>query len=412
MNDRQHDGIDLTAQLLGISEELQAAHEELRVADEELRAQQEQISELLHRYRESTLLSERLFSSLPVAVLLTDRSGLVREVNGAAAALLRRRHVELLHKPLPVLVAVEDRTTVRATLASLDGHARHLDIRVTSRSGAVPVIAVVSPEPGEAECLRWLLLPTEGVPGAGSRSAGISALAALSALCRLPSGGDLPTALTRASALAHAALPEADAVSIHIGDPAAPEAVGSDSKLAQAFDYAELRADEGPCLDAYRDGVVVNAEDVLDPSRWPALTREAVGLGVRSALAVPLVSGQQVHGALNLFAAEPGAFSEESAQLAGLFGETVWAIVEEVHEVQRLRTLADQLQTALGSRAVIEQAKGMLAVGLGCGVEDAFGVLRAVSQRTNRKLHDIAVHVVEHAGEPLDRVLAIPPRPT
>lgn len=179
-----------------------------------------------------------------------------------------------------------------------------------------------------------------------------------------------------------------------------------DAELVDAMQYESV---EGPCVDALASGEERIVEDLRDDPRWPAVGRRAVEIGFRSVVTVPLSVNGVVIGALNVFAAEPAGFSDGDREMIRRIAGTAASTVANARAFQRVSRLAGQLQEALASRVVIEQAKGVLMSREHCDADTAFAVLRKTSQDSNRRLHDIARAVVErqagdddHPADPAD----------
>jgi GAF domain-containing protein len=171
------------------------------------------------------------------------------------------------------------------------------------------------------------------------------------------------------------------------------------SERARLLELFELQNDEGPCLDCFRLGTPVSSSDLADPAaKWPRFAREAVDVGFRSAHALPMRLRGQVIGALNLFSAEPIALPDEDERVAQAFADIATiAILQEWQFREQVR-VAEQLQAALESRVIIEQAKGVIAERLGVDVEVAFGRLRKAARDHNRRLSELAREVVVTRG--------------
>jgi GAF domain-containing protein len=151
----------------------------------------------------------------------------------------------------------------------------------------------------------------------------------------------------------------------------------------------------GPCLDAGRGGVPLRIDDMRTEERWPSYTERTAGIGVRSSLSVPLPYQGGVIGALNNYASTPAAFaSVESLRAATDVAEAIAVAVANAEAHHQLGEQARNMRIAMESRAVIEQAKGVLMAQQGVDAEQAFEILRAASQRSNRKLRDVAAGVV------------------
>jgi GAF domain-containing protein len=144
---------------------------------------------------------------------------------------------------------------------------------------------------------------------------------------------------------------------------------------------------------------VVLTSDVTADDRWPELARRAPG-GVRSVVALPLREGEEPVGVINVYSSQAGAFGPDICPVAELVAAAVGGVLQSVAEREALRDLAANLEKALTSRAVIDQAKGVLMARFGIDADDAFARLVALSNRLNVKLRDLALLVVEgHAAE-------------
>jgi GAF domain-containing protein len=172
--------------------------------------------------------------------------------------------------------------------------------------------------------------------------------------------------------------------------------MASSSERADALDLLQSQNQEGPCFECYRRGRPVLSEDLeADAGRWPAFAPAAVQKRFRSVHAVPMrVRGQTV-GALNLFRASPGRIAERDMPLAqGMADIAAIALLQE-RALRQSRDLVAQLQGALSSRVVIEQAKGVLAERAQIGVDAAFARLRTHAREHNRRLSDVARELID-----------------
>lgn len=180
-----------------------------------------------------------------------------------------------------------------------------------------------------------------------------------------------------------------------IVDGAATTIVGTGS-LALHLDRAQYERDAGPCLHASRTGALTEIADTRAEVRWPDYARQAAERGNLSSLSVPLVLAgeQELVGALNIYAREPAAFDGTSRSVAAGFAPYAAIAAGTVQAYRSARDMADHLQVALESRAVIEQAKGILIERHKVTADQAFGVLVKASMSANTKLRDIASHLV------------------
>lgn len=162
-------------------------------------------------------------------------------------------------------------------------------------------------------------------------------------------------------------------------------------------DQAQYDSGAGPCVDAFTSGQVFVIEDTVDERRWPDFCAAAVAEQIRSTLSVPLdVSGgrSEVLGALNLYSERPGTFDADAVVATETFAHQAAVVVANARAYWGAKELADQLQHAIASRAVIEQAKGILMAREAISGDKAFDILVRASQRENRKLREIAQDLV------------------
>jgi GAF domain-containing protein len=165
-------------------------------------------------------------------------------------------------------------------------------------------------------------------------------------------------------------------------------------QLALDCDERQYEAGDGPCLHAATTGELVEVADMRIETRWPEYMRRAVGHGALSSLSVPLPIAEKVSGALNMYARRPRAFDDESRAVAVQFGPYAAAALANMHAYQDARNMADNLQAALESRAVIDQAKGILMERHRMTADQAFQVLARISMQSNQKLRVVADELV------------------
>ncbi|GGQ18489.1 ANTAR domain-containing response regulator [Streptomyces roseolilacinus] len=167
----------------------------------------------------------------------------------------------------------------------------------------------------------------------------------------------------------------------------------------------QLDSGDGPIRVALDSGEPVVAGDLLHDERWPAYRAAALGAGVRSSVTLPFHrAGVLV--TLNLYGFRPGSLANAARGPAAVLGEEATAGLVRDRRYRAALTEVGQLESALRSRPVIDQAGGIVMHVLGCGVEEAYAVLRRVSQLTNRKLSDVAAQVVRTRGRGLEKELA------
>jgi GAF domain-containing protein len=179
-----------------------------------------------------------------------------------------------------------------------------------------------------------------------------------------------------------------------------PTTVVSTGELALDLDERQYERGHGPCLHAARTGELTEIADTRTDRRWPDYTLRAAERGNLSSLSIPLPidEDEQVSGALNIYAREPEAFDADTRAAATGFAPYAAIAVANMHAYQSARNMADNLQVALESRAVIDQAKGILMERYKLTADQAFQVLSRASMNSNRKVRDIADHLV-HTGQ-------------
>jgi GAF domain-containing protein len=165
---------------------------------------------------------------------------------------------------------------------------------------------------------------------------------------------------------------------------------------ARLLDLFQLQNDEGPCLECFQTGQPVGAQPLeLAESRWPAFAPAALEQGYTSVLALPLRLRGHVIGALNVFGDEHDEpTSDAFVPIAQALADAATIAILQDRLARDQTVLADQLQIALSSRVVIEQAKGALANQLDIDTGQAFELLRRRSRTTRRRLVDVAEELV------------------
>ncbi|MEJ3406097.1 GAF and ANTAR domain-containing protein [Rathayibacter sp. YIM 133350] len=178
------------------------------------------------------------------------------------------------------------------------------------------------------------------------------------------------------------------------------EVVASTSERSRLIGLLQLDAGEGPCVDAYETGRVVTVDDIASTyARWPAFALAASELEYRSMHAIPLRLRDQTIGSLNLFSDRPGPLGTEDAVVAQALADIATIGILHERALREADVTRDQLQRALDSRVVIEQAKGVLAHTEQIDMDHAFGVLRQRARESGRLLSVVAREVVDRASE-------------
>ena len=216
--------------------------------------------------------------------------------------------------------------------------------------------------------------------------------------------GDLDAMLSAITTLATMTLatmtvPGCDSASITMlrrGEPVTP--VFTDAEAAK-LDERQYADGDGPCLAAIRHRGVEHVS-ISSDARWPAFRAAAQACGVRATMSVPLVDEDSVLGGLNLYSSLCDAFEPEAREVAGAFADQLGVAAANAARYAEGYELVQQLQRAMESRAVIEQAKGILMRAQRCGPDEAFDILRRASQSQNRKLRAVATDIVERYTQP------------
>ena len=213
------------------------------------------------------------------------------------------------------------------------------------------------------------------------------------------------SALEKIVRVARQTIGGADDVSITMLKDGSPSTVAFTGQLAMDLDESQYERGYGPCLDAAVGSGICKIDDMRTEQRWPEYVAHVVQTTpVRSSLSVPLPYQGSSIGALNNYSTRPAAFASPESLQAGLeVAEAVAVAVANADAHHQLSEQARNMRVAMESRAVIEQAKGVLMAQRHVDAEQAFEILREASQRYNRKLRDIAVGIVESTREAVRR---------
>ncbi len=188
----------------------------------------------------------------------------------------------------------------------------------------------------------------------------------------------------------------AEAAGVMLADPRGGlRLVASSDERMRLLELFELQGAQGPCLDAFSSGRPVQASAADSLARWPVFAPEASDAGFQRMCAVPLRVRTDVIGALNLFRGSDEPFTDTEMEIAQAMAEMAAIGLIQERALRERSLLAEQLQAALNSRVVIEQAKGMLAEYLTMNVDDAFKLLRNYARDHNRKLSQVASNIVD-----------------
>jgi GAF domain-containing protein len=176
----------------------------------------------------------------------------------------------------------------------------------------------------------------------------------------------------------------------------------SNAPNVEEIDALQYSLGSGPCLQAMDDGEIQEIPSMLTEARWPEFTNKALYAGVLSVLSVPLKVHDECFGALNCYSVSENAFVPRDHALARTFGAQAGVVLMNARVYRAATDLSRQLQEAIESRAVIDQAKGVLMAREHLTADEAFEKLRRASQKANLKVREIAQRVVSSvtSGQP------------
>jgi GAF domain-containing protein len=203
----------------------------------------------------------------------------------------------------------------------------------------------------------------------------------------------------------------ADAGGILLADPhGLLRVVAASTEDAALIELMQPQNDEGPCLDCYRTATPVAAPDLrLADGRWPTFAAAAMGQSVfRAVHAVPLRLRGHAIGALNLWGYQPGPMPTHDLALGQALADVATIAILQERAIRRGEVLNEQLQSALTSRVIIEQAKGALAQHAGLSMNQAFELLRRYARTRRRRLAEVAADLIEHTVHPREIIAATP----
>lgn len=193
------------------------------------------------------------------------------------------------------------------------------------------------------------------------------------------------------------ALLDASAVGIMLADRhGSLQVMATSTEEARLMELFELQNNEGPCLDCYRSGEPVSRQNLpAMRAAWPMFTERLQELGFSSAQALPLRLRGETIGALNIFRASPGPLTSLDRQVGQALADIAAIGLIQERAIAASDLLAEQLQTALNSRVLLEQAKGKLAERTGLQMDHAFAVMRDYARQNNRRLSEVAAQIVD-----------------
>lgn len=207
----------------------------------------------------------------------------------------------------------------------------------------------------------------------------------------------LTSVMDRIAVLAKTTLGLNGEVSVTLVERGKASTVAQTGALALELDERQYARGYGPCLNSIAGGEPLIVRDMHGEPRWPDWAKAAAGFGAGSSLTIPVPLQRGVSAALNVYSLDRDAFDDAAVELASTFAAYAAVALANMHLYTAQGQVAEQLQQAMQSRAVIEQAKGILMGQRRCSAQEAFDLLVRLSQDTNRKLRDVAEALVEDA---------------
>lgn len=179
---------------------------------------------------------------------------------------------------------------------------------------------------------------------------------------------------------------------------------GASDARAQMLELIQLEDGEGPCIDCFRTGVAVVNTDLADSDdRWPRFSPRAVELGVQSVHAFPMRLRERVIGAMNVFGDDATPLDPDQIRVIQALADVATISIIQEQAISRAEVVNEQLQLALNSRIVIEQAKGAVSRSFDVSVDEAFTMIRSQARRERTPLTQFAFDLV-HAPDTIARL--------
>ncbi|SDU76734.1 GAF domain-containing protein [Jiangella alkaliphila] len=194
---------------------------------------------------------------------------------------------------------------------------------------------------------------------------------------------------------------QADAAGLMLADQRGQlQVLACTSDQVRVLELFELQNSEGPCLDCFTTGEPVVNVDLADvATRWPRFHAATADSGFRSVHSLPMRLRGQIIGAMNLFCTHQSTLSDDDITVGQALCDVATIGLLQERTMRQGEVLAEQLQGALNTRVLIEQAKGVLAERLNLALEDAFTLMRAHARRSQQRLTDVARTVIDGSAE-------------
>ncbi len=208
--------------------------------------------------------------------------------------------------------------------------------------------------------------------------------------------------LTRVASYAVHAIPGADGAGLTLIEADHADTIVATADFVTAVDAIQYGLGDGPCIMAAREGRTVISRSLRDEPRWGAFGGLVADLGVHSVVSLPLRVGDEVFGAMNVYAHAHDAFDERSAELGEAFAAPAAIAVQHAQVLEQTRRLAEQLQEGLATRMVVEQAVGFLIGRDRLDVDGARRSLQALGEQRGQAVAVVAQALIDDAGRRAD----------
>jgi GAF domain-containing protein len=207
----------------------------------------------------------------------------------------------------------------------------------------------------------------------------------------------LEVLLTNVASFAVQAIPGADGAGLTLLEPDRADTIVKSAPFVRNIDDMQYSIGEGPCISAATTGLTMRSGSLRDDPRWPRFGPRAAHMGVHSVLSLPLLAEDHVVGAMNVYAHPTNAFDDRAEHIGRLFAVPAAIAVQNAQILAQTQRLAGNLQAALTTRAVIDQAIGILMSRSGITAKEAFDRLSIASQNEHRKVSAVAAGIVDAA---------------
>lgn len=383
-----------------LAHELEVAFAQLQVAEEELAVSDEQSQANRIELEQRWLHSWDLFDGAPGAYITTSTSGKITSANQAAVKLLDCDHQRLIGRSLPMLVTAEDRPELNAAIHGLDpgGATVTAQFSVNVADRVVPMSAAIAMgvhTAGHVELRCLLKTDAHAVTTASLHNLAVFT-DDLSARTKTM---DLSETLSWVSRRCVELLGADGCGFMLVGADGSLGVGASSDQTAEFLERFEVQHQEGPCFESYRDGNINVVDDLTAlAGKWPRFVELGLAAGFRSVLAVPL-KGERTFGAANIFSRTPSFFHDAPVSMMTALVSVTSFVVAQERSLSESKEVSAQLQSALDSRVLIEQAKGAVMSRYGVDAQRAFEMLRRYSRNNNRPLRAVCDDVVDSAND-------------